>query len=88
MLATAKINPKPPQNPINKPRFIPYRLSDPWPTDANKYPKSIRAIDEIAQMAMRCLFDCVESLILPPNGQAQAQPPETDAGCNDDVRVS
>jgi hypothetical protein len=56
MLATAKINPILPQSPTNNPRLIPCRLSEPWTTEANKHPKSSKANDKSAQMALRCLL--------------------------------
>jgi hypothetical protein len=36
ILATAKINPRPPQIPANKTRFMPCRLSEPCGTDDSK----------------------------------------------------
>jgi len=71
ILAKARINPATMQSPLHKTSSRPR-----CPAEPNKYPKSIAATDNSAQIAMRRLVVCVV-LILPPNDQAQRPPPET-----------
>jgi len=42
----------------------------------------------IVELESGCCWPVTADELKPPNDQAQAQPPETELGCNDDVRIS